>query len=293
MGAAKQTVFSALPRAARAALHWRLLLAWAALLLVPAMLMALPVWRLLGASFDHSVHAGALAREVDLSTIADLMANGSRSGAAFPLAALVALALTVLLSPLLSGMAMSAARAPQPAGFGALIADGLQEYPRMARMLVVALIPLGLAAGLGRLALAAADRYEETAVLESNADAAHLAALLALLLMLALAHATLDAGRAALALDRRRRSALGAWLGGCKLLLRRPLATFGIYLAITLAGLVPATLLSVGRIHLAPVNAASLVGAFALTQLIVMVLAWMRIARLFALVDLARAARPA
>ena len=118
-----------------------------------------------------------------------------------------------------------------------------------------------------------------------------LLAILVLLLLLALAHATLDAGRAALALDRRRRSALGAWWDGCKLLLRRPLATLGAYLAITLAALALAALLSLARIHLPPVGAAGFIGAFLLTQLIVMVLAWMRTARLFAMVELARSAR--
>jgi hypothetical protein len=293
MSATTRPGFSIVPRAARAALQWRLLLLWSGCLLAPAVLMALPLWRLLGASFDYSVHAATLAHEVDLSSLADVAANLGRGGPALPFAALTALALTLLLSPLLSGMAMSAARAPQPPGFGALIVGGLRDYPRMARMLVVALIPLGVAAGLGALALAAASRYDETAILQSNSDAVRLAAVLALLLLLALAHATLDAGRAELALDRRRRSALVAWSDGCKLLLRRPLATLGIYLAITLAGLALAALLSLGRIHLAPVNAASFIGALALTQLIVMVLAWMRTARLFAMVELARGARPA
>jgi hypothetical protein len=292
MSTANRPGFSIVPRAVRAALQWRLLLLWAGCLLAPAVLMALPLWRLLGASFDYSVHAGALAHDVDMTAIADLATNFSRSGPAFPFAALVALALTLLLSPLLSGMAMSAARAPQPPGFDALIAGGLQDYPRMARMLVVALIPLGIAAGLGSMALRAASRYDETALLQSDSDAARLAAMLVLALLLALAHATLDAGRAALALDRRRRSALLAWRDGCKLLLRRPFATFGIYLAITLAGLALAALLSLGRIHLAPVSTAGLAGALALTQLIVMALAWMRTARLFAMVELARTLRP-
>jgi hypothetical protein len=290
MKASTRPGFPIVPRAARGALQWRLLLLWAGCLLAPAVLMALPVWRLLGASFDYSVHSAALAHEVDLSSIADVMANAGRGWPAFQFAALVALALTLLLSPLLSGMAMSAARAPQPPGFGALVAGGLQEYPRMARMLVVALIPLGIAAGLGSMALAAARRYGDAALLQSDADAVRALALLAVFLLLALAHATLDAGRAALALDRRRRSALGAWRDGCKLLLRRPLATLGVYLAVTLAGLAAAALLSLGRIHLAPAGAASFIGALALTQLIVMVLAWMRTARLFALIDLSSTA---
>ncbi|MDB5918656.1 MAG: hypothetical protein JWR40_2890 [Massilia sp.] len=310
--------FSVLPRAARAALQWRLLLLWAACLLVPAALMALPMWRLLAGSFGHSVHAAALAREVDLTALADVVANYGRSGAAFPLAAAEALLLTLLLSPLLSGMAMSAmntlgeigtlatAKRPmnplstvkdavRPHGFGALLAGGLREYPRMARMLIVALVPLGLAAALGAWAMRAAGSYGETATLQSSSDAARMAALLLLLLLLALAHATLDAGRATLALDPRRRSACLAWWQGCKRVMRRPraaLVTFALYMAITLAGLALAAALAVARIHLPPLGAAGLTGGFLLTQLIVMVLAWMRTARLFAMVELAKPPLP-
>jgi hypothetical protein len=289
--ATARAFFSLLARAGRAALQWRLLLLWAGCLLVPAALMALPLFRMLAGSFDHSVHAAALAQEVDLTTVADLMANYGRSGAAFPLAAAEALILTLLLSPLLSGMAMSAARAARPQGFGALIAGGMQEYPRMARMLLVALIPLGLAAGLGAIAMAAASRYGARTTLQSNAETANMAAMLVAFLIFALAHSTLDAGRAALALDRRRRSAAAAWWEGFRLVNRRPLVTLAVYLPITLAGLVLAALLSVARIHLPPVGAAGFLGAFLLTQLIVIVFAWMRIARLFAMVELTRALR--
>lgn len=292
MMTATRSLFPLLARAGRAALQWRLLLLWAACLLAPAAVMALPVWRVLGLSFDHSVHAAALAQELDLSAIADAMANFNRSGAvAMEFAAAEALGLTLLLSPLLSGMAMSAARAAQPQGFGALLAGGWQEYPRMARMLVVAMIPLGLAAAIGGGAMAAASKYSHAAVLESDADTARLLAMLVFFLALVLAHATLDAGRAALALDRRRRSAFGAWRDGCRQLNRRSLATLGAYLAITLAGLAVAALLAVARIHVPSVTAAGFLGAFLLTQLIVMVIAWMRVARLFAMVDLARPTR--
>jgi hypothetical protein len=271
------------------------------------------------------VHGAALALDVDLSALADLAANYGRSGAAFPLAAAEALVLTLLLSPLLSGMAVSAintvgamgsaatmaiargpmnplstsggaawqtgAAAARPPLLRALLAGGLREYPRMARMLIVALVPLGLAAALGAWAMRAAASYGETATLQSSSDAARMAALLLLLLLLALAHSTLDAGRATLALDPRRRSAFLAWWHGCRLVMRRPraaLATLAVYLAITLAGLALAALLSVARIHLPPLGAAGVIKGFLLTQLIVMVLAWMRTARLFAMVELAK-----
>lgn len=272
----------------RAALQWRLLLLWAACLLAPTLLITLPLLRILGLSMDHSVSAAALAQELDLSTLADLLANFRRAGATFPIAVMEALILTLLLSPLLSGMAMSAARAGKPQGFGTLFMGGLHEYWRMARMLALAVIPLGLAAVLGAAAMSEAAKHNRTLVLEAEADSVRLLAMLVAFLLLVLAHATIDAGRAALALDRRRNSVLMAWLDGCKLLLRRPLATLGAYLAITLAGLAVAAALSLARIHLPQAGVAGFIGAFVLTQLIVMAFGWMRTARLFALVEVAR-----
>ncbi|MBC7455535.1 MAG: hypothetical protein H7335_17960 [Massilia sp.] len=161
----------------------------------------------------------------------------------------------------------------------------------MARMLMLALIPLGLALGLSAALLDAADRYGRAAQLESDADGARLLALLGALLLLMLAHASIDGARAALALDRRRRSVVRAWWDGCTLLARRPLATVGLYLAVTAAALMVASPLSLARIHLPPVSAAGFIGAFVLTQLIVMTFAWMRIARLFVMVALAQSLR--
>lgn len=279
-----------LAAALEAARQWRLLLLWVLLSLLPAALLALPVWRLLGASLDNSVHAAALAEQLDLLALADLAHVFGHSGVALPLAALLALALTLLLSPLQTGMAMRAARAPQRLGFGALLAGGLQEYPRMARMLLVAALPLAAAILLGGAARGVAERYGEGAVLASQAASASLAAQLLMALLLLLAHASIDSGRAILALDRRRRSALKAWWQGCRLLASRPLATLAAYLPITVLALALAAALGLARIALPRVDGAGFFLALLLTQLVVLVLAWMRTARLFALIAVARAA---
>lgn len=268
--------------------QWRLLVLWALLSLLPALLLALPLWRLLGASFDTTIGAPALAAELDLLAIADVVNNYTRNGASVPLAGVQALVLTLLLSPLLTAMVVSAARAPVTLGFGALLSGGLQDYLRMARMLLVGLLPLFAAFMLGGVARGFADRYSETAVLASNAAAASLAATSVMTLLLVLAHITIDAGRAVLALDRRRRSALKAWWQGCKLLLRRPLAVLGAYLPVTIVALLVAAALSLARIHLPRVDGAGFAAALLLTQLIVVVLGWMRAARLFALIEVAR-----
>ncbi len=283
--------FSAVPRAARSALQWRLLLLWVLWMLIPSAILILPVWQTLGAQLDYSVHAAELARQLDMTVITDLMAAHGKNAAAFNSAGLLALIATLLISPLLSGMAATAARAPETLGFRALTAGGLNEYPRMLRMLLWSVIPLGIAAALGGAALDAAGERASAAIVESSADMGGRLALALAVLLLALAHATLDAGRAELAIERRRTSAVKAWWSGCKLLFKRPLATFGVYLLISAAGLALVALLAVARINVSGASMLGFLGALLLVQLGVAVLGWMRSARLFALVDLARSQR--
>lgn len=276
-------------REARRALQWRLLLWWALLLLLPTVAAALPMWRLLSAGLDHSVYAARLAERLDMIAFADLVgAAREHYGPALSAGSLVAFALTLLLSPLLSGMAIAANQAPQALGMGALLAAGAQEYPRLARMLAWAVVPLGAAGSLGAGAYRMAGDVATTALLEADAErAAHLALLAATVLLL-LAHATVDVGRAVLAADRRRTSAVAAWWHGCGLLVRRPLALLGTYLAVTAIGLALAALLAFARTRAPALGTAGTVAAVALAQLVVLVLGWMRGARLFALAALVR-----
>jgi hypothetical protein len=273
----------------RGALQWRLLLWWSLLLLLPTVVATLPVWQMLSASLDHSPHAARLAERLDMIAFADLAgAARDRHAPALGAGGIVALVLTLLLSPLLSGMAVAAARAQQPSGFGALLADGMQWYARLARMLAWSIVPLGVAGLLGAAAYRLAGKVAETALLESDAErAAHLA-MLATAALLVLAHATVDAGRAVLAGDHRRTSAVLAWWRGCGLLLRRPLALLGTYVIVTAIGLVAAGVLALARTRVPALGALGTIGAVGLAQLVVVVLGWMRAARLFALVALVR-----
>lgn len=276
-------------RAARAALQWRLLVLWILWMLIPAAIVGLTMWQMLRALFDYSVHAPAIAQQLDMTVLADVLSAHGKNAMAFNTAGVLALIATLLISPLLSGMAGTAARAGETLGFRALTAGGLAEYPRMFRMLLWSAIPLGLAAAIGGAAMDAASEHAATVVQASDSQVASMLAVLAMALLLALAHATLDAGRAALIIERRRTSAVKAWWSGCKLLLRRPLATFGVYLSISAAGLGLAALLVVARVNLPGANLAGFIAAFLVVQVTVAVLGWMRSARLFALVELARA----
>jgi hypothetical protein len=283
-----QFSFAAVPKAARAALQWRLLVLWVLWMLIPSAILGLTMWHTLRAAFDYSVHAAAIAQQLDMTVLADVMAAHGKNAMAFNNAGVLALVATLLISPLLSGMAASAARANETLGFRALTAGGLSEYPRMFRMLLWSIVPLGLAAALGGAAMDAAGEHGATVIQKTDSELTTMLAVAAMALLLALAHATLDAGRAALIIERRRTSAVKAWWSGCKMLLRRPLATFGVYLSISAVGLVLAALLVVARINVPGASLPGFIAAFLVVQLTVAVLGWMRSARLFALVDLAR-----
>jgi hypothetical protein len=288
------TLFGIVVRAARGALQWRLLLLWAAWMLIPTAIMVLPMWQMLGAQLDYSVHAPALAHELDLIAIADLWAAYDQNQMAFGLAAKLALLATLLISPLLTGMAATAARArhgPRAPGFGALMAGALDQYPRMLRMLAWAGVALAIAAVIGQVLLDMAAEHDAGAVLQSSANLAYGLALLALGLMLMLVHATLDLGRAVLTQDRRCNSAVLAWWDGCKLLARRPWRTLGVYLAVSAPALALLALLTLGRIKVSGASMGGFIAALLLTELIVLVIAWMRCARLFAMLELASAHR--
>jgi hypothetical protein len=276
--------------AMRAAMQWRLMLWWAVLLLLPTMAASLPVWQMLGENLDHSIYAAQLADKLDMIAIADLASSArDRFAAAIGAGGIVALVLTLLLSPLLAGMSIHAARANKRPGFIDLLAGGAQEYARMFRMLVWSAIPLALAAILAGIAFKVAGKTAESAILESDAEQASRLALIAAAAVFVLVHATIDAGRALLANERRRRSAIVAWWGGVRLMLRRPLLLLGVYVIVTGIGLALAALLALARLHVPALGPGGTAGAFLLTQLAVLVLGWMRSARLFAMMALVRA----
>ncbi|UUZ50047.1 hypothetical protein LP420_08415 [Massilia sp. B-10] len=124
---------------------------------------------------------------------------------------IIALIVTLLLAPFLSAMAAMAARAPGTPGWRELVADGLADYPRMLRMLVWSVVPLGLAAALGSAAIDAASEHGLSAITAADASLWSTLAMVLTGVLLALAQASLDAGRAQLAIERRRSSAVKAW----------------------------------------------------------------------------------
>jgi len=97
-----------------------------------------------------------------------------------------------------------------------------------------------------------------------------------------------ESGRAAFIADGNLRSSTRAFGRGFMQLLRRPFSTLLCYLLISAIGYAVALALGVGRVHTPALGVTGLVLAILLAQLVVLVLGWVRVARVFALAEVAR-----
>ena len=270
-----------------AALQWRLVLLWTLLMLLPTLAAALPFLRALGEMLDHSVHADAWARGFDALMFGDVVRGLSDSVGAVRGGVLAGLVLTVLLSPLLNGMIVGSGRAGRPLGFGHLLQSGVVEYGRMFRLMLWSLLPYAAAAWAVKLGMDVLDDRTEAAVLEAQANAAAHWMLALAVLCVVLAQVIVESGRAAFIADVGLRSATRAIWRGLWQLLRRPFSSLFAYLLVSAIGFGVAAALGVARAHTTAVGSGLLLG-FLLTQLAVAAMAWMRIARLFSLAEVAR-----
>lgn len=271
--------------AARQALQWRLLLLWLLALALPAVLALAPLWVTLASVLDHAPLAAQLVEGFSLPLLVDTLGLLRPRGYS-PASALGAGLVFVLLLPWISGIALTAARSPAPLRLHALLTGGLADYPRMARLWLWALVPLGMAAGIGGGLVHLAKEHGQNLILEADAEHWMHAALALGGSLLLLAHATVDAARAQLVAEPHRRSVVLAWWRATRSLLRQPVRVL-LYLLLTAAGLLLAALLGGLRLQVAPVSGFSFVLALVLGQLIVLALGWMRCARLFALANTA------
>ncbi|MFC3650608.1 hypothetical protein ACFONN_03580 [Dyella humi] len=278
------SVFSSM----RAAVQWRLLLLWLLIMLIPAALVALPLWRMLGGLLDTSVHSVEWAQGFSDIMFSDVIAGLFDHPQWLITDMAIAQASTLLLSPFLAGMIVGSGRAGRVLGFGALLQNGFIEYGRMFRLLLWSLIPYGVVIGVGMLGAHLIDKHMEQAVLESQVDSMHNIVHVVLLVVLVLMQSIVESARAAFIADTTLRSATRALWRGIKQLFRRPVKTLVFYLVVTLVGLVLASLFGMLRIHVTPVGLVGVVMALLLSQLIVLAFGWMRAARLFALADVAR-----
>ncbi|MFC5580807.1 hypothetical protein [Rhodanobacter terrae] len=286
--ASRRVDLGAAARAPLAAAQWRLLLLWVMFLLLPTAVVSLPLWRALSGLLDHSVQAQAWATHFNALVFGDTMSVLSDSAGWLNGVALLGLLLTVLLSPFLNGMVIGSGRAGRVLGFGHLLQCGVVEYGRMFRLMLWSILPYAVMVALIGFVFHVADGIESKAVLESQADSAsHVGTGVAVLLFV-LAQAIVESGRAALIADTGLRSATRAFGRGFMQLLRRPFSTLLCYLLISLAGYAIALALGVARLHNPAIGAGGLILALLLAQLVVLVLGWVRVARLYALAEVAR-----
>ncbi|WP_225737266.1 hypothetical protein [Dyella acidiphila] len=284
--------FSALGTSMRAAAQWRLLLLWLLLMLIPASVVALPLWRMLSGLLDNSVHAAEWAQQFSGIMFSDVLFIFSDHFQWFGAVAIIGLVLTLLLSPFIDGMIVGSGRAGQVLGFGALLQNGLIEYGRMFRSMLWSLAPYGVLMAVLAFAGHASDSHAKAAVLESSVDAHNTFVHVVLLIVFVLVQSIVESMRSAFIADVTLRSATRALGRGIRQLLRQPVKTLVFYLVVTLVGLLIASIFAVARIHVTAVGGGFLL-ALLLSQVMLLVIGWMRTARLFALAEVARAVVPA
>lgn len=284
---ANATLLPTLRAALGRAIQWRLWLLFVAASLLCALVAGLPAFNWLAGVLDHSVQAGAIAAGEAPALLADaLMARN----APLPLlgeSSSIAAVLMLLLSPLLAGATVAAARSRATLGFGDLLRGAISEYGPMLRMLAWSIVPLGVALLLMSVIMGANEKAHADAIVASELATGRNIGLWIGGLLFVLAHASLEAGRGWLAADGRLRSALKAWWRGLKLLGKRPVAVLGVYLATTVAGLLLVALLLLLRPYLGHGGVPALLLGLLLSSAVAAALAWSRIARLFGMQALA------
>jgi hypothetical protein len=284
-GQVKRSAIAAVGAGALGGVQWRILLLWILVTLLPTLVVALPLWGLLDSLLGYTVHAERYAAHFDGLMFGDVMA-GMADNPTVGMAAFAGVLLTLAISPFLTGMVVASGRAGRALSFGALLQGGATEYGRMLRLLILSLIPYAIfAIAAHGLSSFAADKAD-AAFLASVADRWGHAALGVTVLVFVIVQCIVESARAAYIADVTLRSAFRALGRGFMQFIRRPFATLLVYVAVTLVGGILAVLIASWRGHTTAVGSGTLV-AFLIVQLGVVVVAWMRTARLLALARLA------
>jgi hypothetical protein len=282
----KRSAFAAIGSGAVGGLQWRLFLLWILISLLPTLVVALPLWSTLDELLGHSVHAEAWAKHFDGLMFGDVSIALGRDNPWLGMAFLAGVLLTLAISPFLTGMAVAGGRAGRALGFSGLLQGGAAEYGRMLRLLLLALIPYVLFGLVAKAASSFADDKTDAALLPATADMYSYGALAVALLFFVIAQAVVESARAQFIADIGLRSAFRALGRGFMQFVRRPFATVMVYLAITLVGTTLVVLIAAWRGN-STAAGSGLFAAFLIVQLGVVVIAWMRTARLLALAGIA------
>ncbi|QWT20949.1 hypothetical protein KPL74_02805 [Bacillus sp. NP157] len=285
-GQVKRSALSALGMGALGGVQWRVMLLWILVTLLPTAVVALPMWSLLDGMLGYSAHADSYAAHFDGLMFGDVMQGLGRDSSVTGMAFFAGIILTLAISPFLTGMVVATGRAGRSLSFGALLQGGATEYGRMLRLLLLSLVPYAIFAAAAHGMSSFASDKADAALLESSADTYAHIALGVSLLVFVIAQCIVESARAAYIADITLRSAFRALGRGFLQFIRRPFATLLVYVVITLVGAVLAVLIASWRGHTTATGSGALV-AFLIVQLGVVVVAWMRTARLLALSRLA------
>jgi hypothetical protein len=268
--------------------QWRYLVVFVVGMLVPTLLALLPIASFLGTLFDKSPRGADLVVRLDSAGFSEAVRQlGQPDAEAIEPGLVGALIVALVAAPWLAGAAAAVARAKEaPLRIRDLLSGAGELYPRMLRMAAAACIPLGVAAGGAALAFHLANKSAERAVLESSADHAKALATAVSVLLVWLAHVTVEAGRAHLAAQPERRSAVLAWWSGVRLTVRHPLRVLGLCLMTTVVGVGVALLVTAVRYRIVVSGAVTIALGLVLAQVAVAVVAWGRSSRLVGLVAL-------
>ena len=279
-----------LARSLRHGTQWRYLVVFPLVMLLPVGLSTSPVASFLGALFDHSTRTDLVAR-LDSSAFTEVMRQlREQDAAAIYPGTHAALVVALVLAPLLAGAAAAMARHHKAhLQLGALLGGAGGMYLKMLRLALVALLPLGLAGAGAGLAFHLAGKSGEHATLETSADAAMHWATAVSVLLVWLAHVTVEAGRAHLAAQPERKSAVLAWWSGVRLAVRRPGKVFAVCLLTSVLGVGGALLVTALRYRITEGGVGTIALGFLLAQVAVVAIAWGRSSQLVGLVEIIRA----
>ncbi|HZJ66986.1 MAG TPA: hypothetical protein VFD36_25950 [Kofleriaceae bacterium] len=275
-------------RAMRRALQWRLLVLSPVVLLVAATATLFPLLRALGEVFDRSPRWQELTG-LDSFAAAGLakVLQGPASGT-ITTGVQTSIVLALLLAPLLAGAALVVADADARPRIRGLLSGAAAYYPRLLRMQLAALIPLGAAGLLTSVLVRWSSHVDDAATSEAATHASSRIAWTLAIALVFVAQLVVDAGRARLAAEPERRSAVKALGAGVKLIVKRPAQALAIGASTTAASLLIATIVLVVRNQFAQTSGAAVLFAFLIGQLAVMAIAWGRAAKLCGLVEIAR-----
>jgi hypothetical protein len=287
---ARMTTLGLWKRALGHGAQWRYLLLFPAVMLLPVGLSFAPTKHFLGWLFDHSTREADLVARLDSAALTEVVKQLSDPEAAGVFSGThAAVVVALILAPALAGAAAALSRHhASHLRLRGLLGGAGEMYPRMLRMAFVAVLPLGIAAGVGALAFHLARQAGEHASLESSADSANGWATMVTVLFVWLADVTVEAGRAHLAAQPERRSAFLAWWAGVKLLVKRPGLSLGLCAMTSVLGVGGAIVVTALRNRIVERGVGTILLGVLLGQLAIVAIAWGRSSRMVGLVELVR-----